>query len=86
MRPRRGVLDRVLDQVQHEAVQVVAHAGHDRGLGIDLEHMVLGHRPDFGSRLGQDLVERRRLVGPRTLGVDSRQQQQVRHEPAHPPG
>ena len=41
---RRGVAQRVLDQVEHQPVEVVSGAVHDRGVGVDGQHVVLGHR------------------------------------------
>ena len=77
---------RVLDQVERQAMKVVAHTGHDRRLGVDRELVVLGHRTELGGRLEQHVGEVGRAAGHGSAGVGAREQQQVADEPAHPPG
>ena len=52
---RRGVADRVLEQVEDQAVQLVADAVDDRRLGGDRQLVALGHRPELGRGLDQDV-------------------------------
>ena len=76
----------VLEQVQHQPVEVVTGAGHDRVVGVDDQLVVIGHRPELGGGLGQDLAQVGGPVRLHPLGVGAREQQEVADQSAHPPG
>ena len=76
----------VLDQVDREAVQLVARALHGRGLDIQLDVVHLADRTQLARGLDDDLVQGARLVRDDAADVGAREQQQIRYQTAHAPG
>jgi hypothetical protein len=77
------VAQRVLDQVDDQAVKLVARAVHRRAVDVE-DYLVLGAD---GSQLARgldgDLAEVAGLALDLARRVGAREEQQVRHQPAH---
>jgi hypothetical protein len=82
-RARRGVAQRVLEQVDHQAVQLVAGGVHRHGVDVELDFVFEAHGPELAGRLDDDLGEVHRLARDDAPGVRAGEQQQVGDEPAH---
>ncbi len=83
--PRRGVAQRVLDQVEREAEELVVVALHDRRVGVDREVVLAGERPQLGGSVERDPSEVHGLVRDVARDVGAGEQQQVGDESAHTP-
>ena len=82
---RRGVADRVLDEVERQAVQLVARPVDEGAVGVDRELVAVGDDAELAGRLDEHLAEVGRRVRRLARGVVAGQQQQVGDEPAHAP-
>ena len=71
-RARRRVPQRVLDQVDREAVQLVAHAVDHGGLGVHGQLVAVRHRLELGGGLGHDRRPRRSGGAGRTRPASAR--------------
>ncbi len=83
MRAWRRVAERVLEQVDREAVELVARGLDDRRLGVDDDFVLVADRPELRGRLDDDRGEVARLAARHAPHVRACEQQQVGHEPAH---
>ena len=82
--PRGRVADRVLEQVQHQAVKLVPDAVDHRRAGADRQLVPVGHRAQLGGRFDEHLGEIGRSARLGAPGVGAGEQQQVSDQPAHP--